>query len=134
MSLATTGFYIGQNAGSNGTYNLNGGQLNMGWEYVGYSGTGTVTQTGGTLTQNGSYFALGENAGGVGTYSLSGSGLVSVENIIIGAAWRGDVHAVRRHLQHHEYLHGLQARRQRNLQPRRFRCSLMQVIRNSSAT
>ena len=88
VSLATTGFYIGQNAGSNGTYNLNGGQLNMGWEYVGYSGTGTVTQTGGTLTQNGSYFALGENAGGVGTYSLSGSGLVSVENIIIGAAER----------------------------------------------
>ena len=41
---------LGYNAGSSGTYNLSGGGLLSAAqnEYVGYSGTGTFTQSGGT--------------------------------------------------------------------------------------
>ena len=42
--------YLGYNAGSSGTYNLSGsGLLSAGYsEYIGYSGSGSFTQSGGT--------------------------------------------------------------------------------------
>ena len=48
--------------------------------YVGYSGTGTFTQTNGTLnnTTSGSQLVLGYNAGSVGTYNLSENGKISL--------------------------------------------------------
>ena len=45
-----------------------------GSEYVGYSGSGTFTQTGGTHTLTAD-LKLGANAGGDGTYALSGGAL-----------------------------------------------------------
>ena len=56
--------------------NLGGtGQLWAPYQYVGYNGTGSFTQSGGTSTVF--FLQLGYNAGGSGTYSLSGSGLLS---------------------------------------------------------
>ena len=42
--------YLGYNLGSSGTYNLSGGQFSPYGETVGYSGSGTFTQSGGTNT------------------------------------------------------------------------------------
>jgi len=62
---------------SSGTYILNGGLLQTGEtrsEHIGYSGSGTLIQTGG---RNGSdAFYLGNDAGASGTYLLSASGTV----------------------------------------------------------
>ena len=42
---------LGYDSGSSGTYDLSGtGQLSADYEYIGYSGTGTFTQSGGTNT------------------------------------------------------------------------------------
>jgi hypothetical protein len=77
--------YLGYNSGVIGSYTLSGnGYLsvsNTNNEYVGYSGTGTFTQNGGT--NNCGYLSIANEAGSNGTYSLSGNGhLVSVhENI-----------------------------------------------------
>ena len=43
-------------------------------EYVGYSGTGLFTQSGGNNTIYGGLY-IGYNSGGSGTYSLSGTGM-----------------------------------------------------------
>ena len=75
------GLFLGFNAGDSGTYILSGsGQLSTPYnEYVGLSGTGTFTQSGGNNSISGYNGALilGYNAGSSGTYSLSGSGQVS---------------------------------------------------------
>ncbi len=85
--------YLGYNAGDNGAYSLSGSsQLSSAYfasyEYVGYFGTGTFTQSGGTNRFSGPYTALclGYNAGSSGTYILSGSGQVSAvyEEVGIG--------------------------------------------------
>ena len=76
--------YLGYNPGSSGTYNLNGtGSFLSDFEYVGYSGTGTVTQSAGTSTISyGTYYgilALGDNPGSSGTYNLNGTGQLSAQ-------------------------------------------------------
>ena len=81
--------YLGYNAGASGTYSLSGngqllllaGALNPNLttgEYVGYSGSGSFTQSGGTnnLAFSGGLLELGYSPGSSGTYSLSGSGLL----------------------------------------------------------
>ena len=56
-------------------------------EYVGDSGTGSFTQSGGTQSVS-SQLLLGNNAGSSGSYNLGGSGLLSVaSNELIG--WSG---------------------------------------------
>ena len=87
---------LGRYAGGSGAYNLSGsGLLSAGTEYVGYSGTGTFTQSGGTNGTSSLY--LGYNAGGSGTYNLSGlSGLSSAQFQYVGYSGTGTVHAVRR--------------------------------------
>ena len=67
-------------------------------EYVGYSGNGTYTQSGGantmpcpsvcTLADHSLY--LGYNAGASGTYNLSGSGSLSAVNQYIGVGGNGN--------------------------------------------
>ena len=54
-----------------------------GYEYVGYSGTATFTQTGGTNTV-GTALVLGQNPGSVGNYNLLG-GLLVVPSIVQGS-------------------------------------------------
>ncbi len=69
---------IGNNAGDYGTYNLQGGLLNVNTEDVGYAGNGVFTQSGGT---NSVYlgFTIGAAAGGSGSYTLSGGSLSAGE-------------------------------------------------------
>ncbi len=71
--------YLGFNGGSNGTYNLSGDPTTStltvnGTEYIGYNGTGTFTQSGGT---NAGRLFLGENSGSSGTYNLSDGQLLT---------------------------------------------------------
>jgi fibronectin-binding autotransporter adhesin len=84
--------YIGYNSGSSGTYNLNvTGQLSAYNEYIGYSGMGKFTQTGGTNTISSSnYLYIGYNSGSSGTYDLSGTGQLSTTcNEYIGYSGTG---------------------------------------------
>ena len=81
--------FLGYYAGSSGTYNLSGsGQLLEPYIYVGYNGTGTFTQSGGsnmfgqyTNRYGIGYLYLGFNAGSSGIYTLSGGQLSPGENI-----------------------------------------------------
>ena len=91
-------FYLGYNAGSNATYNLNDGQLSAtgtpyytspAGEFVGYSGTGTFTQSGGANAVANALY-LGYNAGSSGTYNLSGSGLLSAVYEYVGCSGTGN--------------------------------------------
>ena len=56
-------------------------------EYVGLSGTGSFTQSGGTNSASNLY--LGNNTGGNGVYSLSGSGQVSAQSEYVGSSGTG---------------------------------------------
>ena len=61
-------------SGGSGTYNLSGsGSLSANYEYIGYSGSGTFTQSGGTNTV--SQPLPGLPAGSSGTYNLQGGSL-----------------------------------------------------------
>ena len=75
--------YIGNNAGSSGTYNLiSGGSLitNAYGIFIGASGNGEFDQSGGTVggTNNGS-IALGGNRGSSGTCNLTGGAMYSFD-------------------------------------------------------
>ena len=79
---------IGNNAGSVGVMNINGGTLVSQGAQIGNGGTGTVNQTGGTTTFNqgpGNWFSIGgstngtSGGAGTGTYTLSG-GTMTVNN------------------------------------------------------
>ena len=89
-SGATGGLFLGYNPNSNGTYILSGTSvLSAGYEYVGYSGAGTFTQTSGTNTISSTTFGsavlcLGGASGSSGTYNLSGTGGLSAWEEIIG--------------------------------------------------
>ncbi len=85
--------YLAYNLGSSGSYNLAAGTLTTTTEYVGYSGVGAFTQTGGTntpgnVTNNGNSSSgglyLGYNPGASGSYNLSGSGLLSAPSEFVG--------------------------------------------------
>ena len=66
---------LGNNSGSVGTYALSStGQLTATAETIGYNGTGTFTQSGGTNTTS---LSLGVLAGSSGTYNLRGGLLVA---------------------------------------------------------
>ena len=77
---------LGYNAGSNGTYQLSGSGILTTYvsanETVGFSGTGTFTQSGGYNSSN--FFSLGYNSGGNGTYNLSGSGQLQANYETLG--------------------------------------------------
>ena len=75
---------VGYNSGSSGSYTLGGpGVLCASGEYVGYSGAGAFTQSGGTniLNSSGTYgdLWLGYNSGASGNYVLSGAGLLCAQ-------------------------------------------------------
>ena len=88
-----TGLYLGNAAGSSGSYNLSGSGLlavNF-YEYVGFSGSGTITQTGGTasLANDSGNLYLGYNSGSNGVYNLSGSALSSNYFEYVGYSGKG---------------------------------------------
>ncbi len=71
--------FLGYNAGSSGTYNLSGsGLLSVPWlEYIGYSGSGCFTQSGGTHSVGS--LILAQSAASTGIYNLNG-GLLSLSS------------------------------------------------------
>jgi RHS repeat-associated protein len=69
--------WIGQVSGGIGSYSLSNGSLSVGnTEYVGGSGTGTFSQTGGTNITNG--LTVGAAAISASSYTLGGTGSLSV--------------------------------------------------------
>ena len=80
-NAVSSGLYIGQGGGSNGSYNLSGGSLYAATTYVGYSSTGAFTQSGGNYSVPSLY--VGYNQFVTATYSLSGTGQLSatIENV-----------------------------------------------------
>ena len=76
--------YLGMNTGSTGNYQLSGGSLSSGYQYVGYQGTGSFTQSGGNNSViwsgtgwNDGQLYLGYYSGSSGTYSLSNGQLTT---------------------------------------------------------
>jgi autotransporter-associated beta strand protein len=100
--VATTGNSIMLNGGvfvsGNGNVNLgsgelrvdnaisgvSGGQLSAYYEYVGNSGTGSFTQSGGTHSVS-NYFYLGYKTGSSGSYNLIGGQLTSYDEYVGGS-------------------------------------------------
>ncbi len=75
-SPACQSLYLGTSAGS-GALQITTGRLSASQQYVGYSGTGTVMQSGGANTT--SYLTLANNASSKGNYTLTGSGQLSAQ-------------------------------------------------------
>jgi hypothetical protein len=80
----TTDLFLGNSAGSSGTYTLTAGTLAVGGgEVIGNLGSGNFTQTGGANTIASFGFYVGLSA--LGNYTLSGNGtIVSTANEYIG--------------------------------------------------
>ena len=77
--------YLGYNATDNGAYTLSGTtQLSVtsGKENVGYGGTATFSQSGGT--NNTAYLLIGVLAGSSGTYTLSGNAVLNTSTLVVG--------------------------------------------------
>ena len=96
MTYYYDGLFLGYNSTASGAYNLSGsGQVVTHNQYVGYSGKGTFTQSGGTNTASGyDYYpenggvTLGDNAGSSGAYILSG-GQLSTRYVYVGSSGTG---------------------------------------------
>jgi outer membrane autotransporter protein len=76
---SVSSLFLGNQSGSNGTYNLSGGVLSSAGQIIGYDGSGIFTQSGG-IGATGS-LTLGLNAGGSGVYNQNG-GANTVAGII----------------------------------------------------
>lgn len=63
--------YVGNDQASEGAYTLADGSISARSIGVGVSGTGTIEQSGGTVTAS-MLMYVGQNASGIGTYKLSG--------------------------------------------------------------
>ncbi len=89
------GLIVANTVGSSGSYTLSGsGALSAGTEYVGFSGTGTFTQYGGTNNalpygNDGASLVLGESANSVGSYTLNGSGVLNPNGGVEYIGWSG---------------------------------------------
>ncbi|RYD40614.1 MAG: hypothetical protein EOP85_13965, partial [Verrucomicrobiaceae bacterium] len=79
-TVGVSQFWVGTGTGNTGAVTLaSGGTINAGaWTVIGREGgTGTLTQSGGTLNQNTQSFIVGSNANSVGTFNQTG-GTVNV--------------------------------------------------------
>ena len=82
--------YFGYNPGATGNYTLSGGSLAVtSSAFLGYSGTGTFTQSGGSNTVASNLY-LGYNPGGNGTYTLSGGWLSIPGLLCVGNSGTGN--------------------------------------------
>ncbi len=99
---------IGNNAGATGTYNFSSGNLIVdGDETIGFNGTGTFNQTGGSHFPNlqfttGMALYLGRNVGSTGNYNLMVDGIGGLDvgdgsraNVYIGYSGTGNFHHIR---------------------------------------
>lgn len=80
--------YSGNTTVGAGTLQILGGQLPAATEYVGYGGTASLVQSGGSNSVP-SVLYFGYNPGDSGTYNLSGSGLLSAPAEYIGGSGSG---------------------------------------------
>ena len=80
--------HIGDGTSSSGMIDMSGGNLSVTYEIIGYAGTGTCCQTGGTNAV-GQYCSLAKNSGANGTYELSGTGRLSTNQEYIGESGTG---------------------------------------------
>ena len=93
-SAACNYLYLGEPNGANaGTIQISGGGLSASYEYVGYSGTGTFTQSGGTNNASSSaytglYLGYSGNSSS-GNYNLFGPSLLSAYAEYIGNVGAG---------------------------------------------
>lgn len=78
--------YLGESAGSSGSYSLSGGTWKGSYVIVGNLGTGNVTQTGGIA--NLGQIDIGKGTGSQGTYALTG-GQLNASGIDIGGPGSG---------------------------------------------
>ncbi len=77
---------VGFRTGGQGTYNFNDGHITSSSETVGDSGTGTLTQNGGTNDVSANDLVVGNAPGGNGAYNLhSGSLTIDTGDLTIGA-------------------------------------------------
>jgi hypothetical protein len=82
--------YLGYNAASSGYYSLSDGTLSCtavgggGNEYIGYGGSGTFVQSGGTNSVSGNVYVGDSTNGGTGSLSVSG-GLLSISGNLVAA-------------------------------------------------
>jgi hypothetical protein len=77
-TIGGDGLFLGYNPAATGTYSLSDGTLSVAWgygfaEYVGYQGTGTFFQNGGTHTTTG--LVIGQATGAHGSYLLADGAL-----------------------------------------------------------
>lgn len=81
---AANSLVLGQKMGSNGTFNLQGGNLTAAYTYVGFLGPGTFNQTGGSFVVSGStaQLAIGSNSAN-GAYVLSGSASLTTPQTVV---------------------------------------------------
>jgi hypothetical protein len=79
---------LGNNVGSIGIYNLNGGSLTAYKQEIGVAGTGVFTQNGGENWVSNSLI-LGASTGGANTYNLNGGTLTVGGQEFIGEYWVG---------------------------------------------
>lgn len=89
--LGTTGtqgyLQVGYAAGSDGTYNLQGGGLSGRVASIGVDGSGKFSQSGGIAAFDTAY--LGDGTGATGSYDLSGSGTLLAKDMIVGVSGSG---------------------------------------------
>ncbi len=78
----TPSLTLGLNGGSYGAYDLSGGTISASEFWVGYAGTGVMTQTGGAVTAA-LALRLGSTSSGNGTYSIT-NGSVSAGWVEVG--------------------------------------------------
>ncbi|MGA2069147.1 MAG: autotransporter-associated beta strand repeat-containing protein, partial [Thermoguttaceae bacterium] len=78
-------------SGGSGSVQMLGGSFAAGWQYVGYSGTGNFTQSGGTNGDavNGADLCLASSSGSSGTYNLNGSGVLMDAILQVGYGGTG---------------------------------------------
>jgi autotransporter-associated beta strand protein len=88
--VSTTNLYLGDLSGSSGSYSMSSGSLvALNAEYVGYAGTGSFTQSGGTNSLPAGGLSLYVGYGRSGSYTLSGSGYISALSEQVGYATSG---------------------------------------------
>jgi len=81
-TLNTTFFEMGDGFGAKGAFELGGGTLTAMQSFVGKSGTGSFTQTGGVYHAQ-QFLSLGDESQGIGAYSMAG-GLLDAWELDVG--------------------------------------------------